>query len=51
MSKLLTLTCFQAIIGGCACFWGGIFTLGISYLTVVFFRKTFNSEDSDVGGN
>jgi len=41
----------KAIVGGCACFWGGIFTLGIMYLSVVFFRKSFNAENGDSSGD
>jgi len=41
----------KAIIGGCACFWGGIFTIFFVYLSVVFFRKSINAEASDSGGD
>ena len=42
---------FQAIIGGCACFWGGIFILGFIYLMVVFIKKTFNPEEAKESGD
>jgi len=40
----------KAIVGGCACFWGGIFTIFFMYLSVVFFRKQINKEKDVLDG-
>merc|ERR1712235_202367 len=31
----------KAIIGGCACFWGGVFILGVVYIAVVYIKRNF----------
>ena len=47
---MLTSDHVQAIAGGCACFWGGILTLGVVYLSVVFVRqKLTRLENGDSG--
>ena len=35
----------QAIIGGCACFWGGVLVLGVVYIAVVYIKRNFEPED------
>ena len=35
----------QAIIGGCACFWGGVLLLGVVYIAVVYIKRNFEPED------
>ena len=39
----------QAIIGGCACFWGGVFVLGLVYIGVVYIKRNFEPEDVKKG--
>merc|ERR1712032_43830 len=35
----------KAIIGGCACFWGGVLVLGVVYIAVVYIKRNFEPED------
>ena len=39
----------QAIVGGCACFWGGVFILGLVYIGVVMVKRNFHQEDEKKG--
>jgi len=39
----------KAIIGGCACFWGGVFILGVVYIAVVYIKRNFEPEDVKKG--
>ena len=39
------ITPLQAIIGGCACFWGGVLVLGVVYIAVVYIKRNFEPED------
>ena len=36
---------FQAIIGGCACFWGSILGMGMTYMLVVLLKKWFEPQE------
>ena len=31
---------FQAIVGGCACFWGSVFSMGLTYMIIVFCKRS-----------
>merc|ERR1711976_963916 len=36
---------FKAIIGGCACFWGSILGMGMTYMLVVLLKKWFEPQE------
>ncbi len=49
----LTLYCSfnaQAIMGGVAGFWGGVFSMGSIYLLMVFAKRVFNPEEGEEKG-
>ena len=36
---------FQAIVGGCACFWGSILGMGVTYMLVVLLKRSFEPQE------
>ena len=36
---------FQAIVGGCACFWGSVLSMGITYIFIVFLKRSFQPQE------
>ena len=36
---------WQAIVGGCACFWGSVFSMGITYMIIVFLKRFFQPQE------
>ncbi len=40
----------QAIMGGVAGFWGGVFSMGSIYLLMVFAKRVFNPEEGEEKG-
>ena len=38
---------FQAIMGGVAGFWGGVFSMGSIYLMMVAAKRVFNPREGD----
>ena len=35
----------QAIVGGCACFWGSILGMGMTYMLVVLLKRSFEPQE------
>jgi hypothetical protein len=40
----------QAIMGGVAGFWGGVFSMGSIYLLMVFAKRVFNPDEGEEKG-
>ena len=40
---------FQAIMGGVAGFWGGVFSMGSIYLMMVAAKRVFNQGEEEKG--
>merc|ERR1711868_273155 len=36
---------FKAIVGGCACFWGSIPGMGMTYMLVVLLKRSFEPQE------
>merc|ERR1719370_379316 len=36
---------FKAIVGGCACFWGSVFSMGLTYMIIVFCKRSFEPQE------
>merc|ERR1712029_36060 len=36
---------FKAIVGGCACFWGSILGMGMTYMLVVLLKRSFEPQE------
>jgi len=36
---------FKAIVGGCACFWGSILGMGMTYMLMVLVKRSFEPQE------
>ena len=41
----MSVSTIQAIVGGCACFWGSILGMGMTYMLVVLLKRSFEPQE------